>query len=166
MKVLMTPSKPIDSYLVSYFSNIKDSNFTNFVKTIKLKGLLGNELTSEKERFKYQDAFKAQLRAYQDQTDEQLSESNKFLEKLNLDPKSNKVTNFGFKTETEDSNEISRSSSASNITNFFGGGNPSRRSLFNGGDIEKNFVKTLTDNRININENIRNFGKLFKKGGN
>ncbi len=166
MKVLMTSSKPIDSYLVSYFSNIKDSNFTNFVKTIKLKGLLGNEMTSEKERFKYQDAFKAQLRVYQDQTDEQLSESNKFMEKLNLDPKSNKVTNFGFKMETQDSNEISRSSSTSNITNFFGGGNPSRRSLFNGGDIEKNFVKTLTDNRININENIRNFGKLFKKGGN
>lgn len=168
MKVLMTPGKPTDSYLVSYFSNIKDSNFNNFIKTIKLKGLLSNDLTLEKDKFKYADAFKAQLRIYQDQTDEQLSESNKFIERLALNPTRihKSITSTSMKLESEEESSLSSSLPTANITNFFGGGNPTRRSLFNGGDIEKNFVKTLTDNRMNINENFRNFGKFFKKGGN
>lgn len=141
MKVLMTSHKPMGSYIMNYFCNIKDSNFDNFIKTLQLKGYLTNNV--EKDKYKYVDSFKEQLRAYQNTSSDPLIDSNKLLESLELnDSKSSQGSK----------------SPAANISNFFTSIGPNRKSR---DSLEKNIVKTLSDNKIN-----ENIWKLFKKGNN
>ncbi|VEU21444.1 DEKNAAC102296 [Brettanomyces naardenensis] len=169
MKVLMVSHRPADSYIINYFCNIKDSSYNNFIKTLKLKGLLRNDATFEKDKFKYLDTFKTQLRSYQEANDDALDESNSFLEKLNVDA-TNKPRRTGvvFSSQAPQSQPTSPSM-GSNISNFFNSSTPNfkidRHAINNTREnLEKNLVKTFSDNKININENIRSFGKFFKKG--
>lgn len=86
MKIMMVPNKPMDTLINSYFSIIGDSNFSNFLKILQLKGIMKNE-NKEKDKFKYMDMFKLQLGAFEDDAvnrNAQLQESDEFLEKLNV----------------------------------------------------------------------------------
>lgn len=163
LKVLMVPHKPLDSYITNYFYNIKDSNFDNFVKTLKLKGLLRSETTYEKDRFKYLDQFKTQLRAYQDSDGEPLMESNPFLGKLDISKESAtspKRQSSPTMALPSISSPVSPGAMGTNISSFF---NTSGNNFKNTRDnLEKNIARTFTDNKLN--ENFRNFGKFFKKG--
>lgn len=85
MKILMVSSKPMDTFINSYFSIIGDSSFANFMKVLQLKGVLKLEVL-EKDKFKYMDMFKLQLGSFEEMNsdDNQLKESNEYLEKLNI----------------------------------------------------------------------------------
>lgn len=81
LKILMVPVSPNDAFIDSYFNIIGDANFANFMKILNLKQVINGEgLDSEKEKFKFMDLFKAQLK----KTDIQLEESNQFLASLKI----------------------------------------------------------------------------------
>ncbi|ODV83973.1 hypothetical protein CANARDRAFT_177154 [[Candida] arabinofermentans NRRL YB-2248] len=177
LKILMIQINPTNEFILNYFKLIKDSNFSNFIKILKLKGLLNDESTYEKEKFKYLDHFKNQLRIYeQDEKLEQLEESNDFLTKLQTSSSSPKSS-------------IPVVDMGTSITSFFNNTNQNfkidKQSILNTRDqFEKNIVKTFNSINNNnngsngsnedgnkgvgvisggINENFKNFGKLFKK---
>ncbi|OWB68934.1 hypothetical protein B5S30_g4328 [[Candida] boidinii] len=96
-KILMTDIKPIDNFITNYFIIIGDTNFANFINLVKLKGCYNYPSSSsssysgrnsklfdipDKDRLKYLDQFKQQLRIYQDtnENSESLTESNEFIE--------------------------------------------------------------------------------------
>ena len=88
MKILMVSNKPMDVFINSYFSIIGDSNFSNFIKILQLKGVVKSE-TTEKDKFKYMDMFKLQLSSFENENASDdgaiaLKESDVFLEKLNV----------------------------------------------------------------------------------
>lgn len=81
LKILMVPVNPNEAFIDSYFKIIGDSSFSNFMKILNLKGVLhGEGLDSEKEKFKFMDSFKAQLK----ECDVELEESDIFLAGLKL----------------------------------------------------------------------------------
>ncbi|OWB73145.1 hypothetical protein B5S31_g2878 [[Candida] boidinii] len=95
-KILMIDIKPIDNFIINYFIIIGDTSFANFINIVKLKGCYIYPSSSssssgrnsklfdiaDKDRLKYLDQFKQQLRIYQDtnENSESLIESNEFLE--------------------------------------------------------------------------------------
>ncbi|QPG73393.1 hypothetical protein FOA43_000703 [Brettanomyces nanus] len=157
MKVLMVPHKPTDSYIVNYFGNIKDSNFNNFVKTLKLKGMLRNDATFEKDKFKYMDLFKTQLRSFQETSDDNLDESNSFIERLNVDKMTSMSSRSKYTSPTIVQTPSISPSVGSNISSFFNSSRPNFN--IDRHHLEKNLAKTFSDNKIS-------FGKFFKKGAN
>ncbi|KAG7719146.1 hypothetical protein KL949_001996 [Ogataea haglerorum] len=153
LKILMVSTSPMSDFMSSYFTIVADSNFKNFVKILKLKGLLTNDATYEKDKHRYHDQFRSQLRQYET-TEETLPDSNIFLEGLKL----------------EDIPEGMASSPNMALTGFLNNPNSNfridKQSLLNTRDhFEKNIAKTfsINDNKIDIGENLKSFGKLFKK---
>ncbi|KAH3663612.1 hypothetical protein OGAPHI_005013 [Ogataea philodendri] len=153
LKILMVKTSPMSDFIASYFTIVADSNFSNFMKVLKLKGLLSNEASYEKERFRYVDQFKTQLRQYETM-EETLPESNAFLENLKLENVTAGVVSSpnlalsGFFNSPNSNFKIDKQSLLSTRDNF-----------------EKNIAKTfsMNDNKIDIGENLKSFGKFFKK---
>ncbi|GME85490.1 unnamed protein product [Ambrosiozyma monospora] len=191
LKILMTPMKPSDAFVINYFKIIGDRSFANFVKVLKLKGKLQNESTFENDKFKYMDLFRTQLRSYQESKltngtadgDDELVESDPFLNKLSIDPpiassNTSSMSQLLLSSPTASTNLFAPSGSGSNspklnlnqnflvgqqnLSNLF-----DRQSLQTTRDnLEKNFAKTFSiseDNKKNLNENLKQFGKFFKK---
>ncbi|CDK25263.1 unnamed protein product [Kuraishia capsulata CBS 1993] len=187
LKVLMTRLKPIDSFVRNYFIIVGDQNFSNFYKVLQLKGAVNSSLQSDqKQRLKYLDEFKSQLLDYTSEKTEEsprpLEESYSFLENLDVDavqtgpasmgsPKSQPSAGFASPSPqsalTFPNLFASTSNSPSPVGNSINnlGIKIDKQSLLNTkGQLEKNFAKTFSgDNKLNINENFKNFGKFFGK---
>jgi hypothetical protein len=192
MKILMVPNKPMDVFINSYFSIIGDSNFSNFMKILQLKGVLKTEAT-EKDKFKYMDMFKLQMGSFEENladNNDQLKESDEYLEKLNVVNSTSTIRKTHGHTKSGSRsiylpNTISSNTSVNNSTNVLTPPEPpvpelpNTPSLDQGStspkpnfgffsspkidtnSIEKNFVKTFSENKTSLNEK---FNKFFKRG--
>lgn len=115
MKILMVPTKPMDTFIDSYFTIIGDSNFSNFMKVLQLNGVLKTE-SSEKDKFKYMDMFKQQIKVFE-QNSEPLIESNEYLENLNVASKTDTVVRKGHTKSNSRSIYLPSTISGSNSAN-------------------------------------------------
>ncbi|ODV93159.1 hypothetical protein PACTADRAFT_87068 [Pachysolen tannophilus NRRL Y-2460] len=102
LKLLLIQFKPIDNFVMNYFFIIGDRNFNNFIKILKIKGILPTSAQNinfnRVELSKYSKTFEEKLTKYEDNLidadDNNISTGNgnkslvgslKFLENLNVD---------------------------------------------------------------------------------
>ncbi|KAM9920594.1 hypothetical protein OXX59_007113 [Metschnikowia pulcherrima] len=155
LKLLLTPTLPIDNIVESYFSIIGDKSLSHFARVLDLKSI------SEKDQKKYIENFKLQILARED-----LVESSPILAGLE-----------GFSKETEvhpssqppppppavDFRELMSSKSPEpNLPDFLKTNSAKIQALKLNNPL-KDFSLNGESHVNKLNENFRNFGKFFRK---
>lgn len=163
LKILLVNPEPLESFISNYFLVIQDSNFSNFLKILTLKGL-------ESDRRRDLEVFRRCLENYQKETPDsnhpQLQASFEFLENITLEKESpvTPVAQSGPSFANFFHHNASPASPTMNTLNNF-------TKRLKGPDIavsresfEKNLIKTFgnDDDGLNLNQIGRFFSK--KKG--
>lgn len=139
LKLLMVPNKPIDDFVEQYFTLIKDSSISNFIKVLNLKSI-DNNLSLQ-----YLENFKAQLTIKNDS----LIKSSSVL--ANIEDEKPFETHGRTATPELKSPKLLHGNFA-----------PSKINL----NIEKgirDFTINGEHNISKLNENFKNIGRFFKK---
>lgn len=172
LKLLLTPTLPVDNLIENYFQLIGDKSVANFNKILNLKDIDSNQ------KAKYIDNFNLQLTLSNDLLDESPILSN-------LDDNSSNLTNNSEDYQSQSIHPqsqplpqqpdikdlLSSKSPEPSLPEFLKSKSP--RILSNNSLKINNFEKNLREfalngeNQVNkFNENFKNFGKLFRKDNN
>lgn len=190
LRVLLMEVKPIETFATNYFYVVGDRNFNNFVKILKLKGILPTTGGHHAPHFndsgvsRYKKIFDSQLNKYEDtmidaddnhelnaKTNKPLVESFKFLENINIDAIDYNSENVPAWLSGSNTAEIANSvrPNSPQQKNNFTLSSPfnNNSKLINTRDqMEKNITKTMDNFKINDNFKNLNLGKLFKRADN
>ncbi|CAK7895939.1 vacuolar protein sorting-associated protein 53 [[Candida] anglica] len=171
LKVLLSPTKPIDDFVSNYLTLIGDKSSHNFGKLLNLKGVHGQESSP------YVDNFLLQIASGEDL---QLVDSSPLLSQLKTEGEeaadkikkpiptiSKPVT--GSTSNTASNNIFSKSPRLNGNFSPPGAFQTPFQNNLNINNIEKSFRELALngENKVSkINENFKNFGKLFRKDNN